>query len=176
MPPDRVGVARQLRLGGTLKPTASGGFELDLSTPTAHKTAAVFGPSVTAVPAPAAELLAAWLRRAGLGAASRPFVFVPSASGAAGHAEPVAPSAWTKVVQAAFRRHARVALAPKELRSSYVTWLRAGEHSDAALARAARQMRHSSAQQASAAYDRAGAARLSAAAVRAAGAHAERFA
>ena len=66
--------------------------------------------------------------------------------------------------------------APKEMRSSYITWLRAGEHSDAALRRVARQMRHSSAQQASAAYDREGAHRLSAAAVRAAGKHAARFA
>ena len=68
-----------------------------------------------------------------------------------------------------------MALAPKELRSSYITWLRANEHSDAALARAARLMRHSSAQQASAAYDKEGATRLSAAAVRAAGKHAARF-
>ena len=77
---------------------------------------------------------------------------------------------WTKVVQAAFKRHSGVALAPKELRSSYITWLRAGEHSEDALRRAAQQMRHSSAQQASASYDKERASRLSAAAVRAAGA------
>ena len=52
VPPDRVGVARKLQLGVTLKPSAAGGgFELDLSTPDAHKTAAIFGPSTTAVPA-----------------------------------------------------------------------------------------------------------------------------
>ena len=41
VPPDRVGVARKLQLGVTLKPSAAGGggFELDLSTPDAHKTA-----------------------------------------------------------------------------------------------------------------------------------------
>ena len=66
-------------------------------------------------------------------------------------------------------------LAPKELRSSYITWLRSSSHSDDTLRRAAQQMRHSSAQQASAAYDKEGASRLSAAAVRAAGAHAARF-
>ena len=39
VPPDRVGVARKLQLGVTLKPSAAGdGFELDLSTPDAHKT------------------------------------------------------------------------------------------------------------------------------------------
>ena len=91
------------------------------------------------------------------------------------HARPNDPKRWTKVVQAAFKRHSGVALAPKDLRSSYVTWLRSGAHSDEALRRAAWQMRHSPAQQASAAYDKGRAERLAAAAVRAAGAHAARF-
>ena len=54
VPPDRVGVARQLQLGVTLKPKKiagrAAGFELDLRTPDAHKTAALFGPSITPVP------------------------------------------------------------------------------------------------------------------------------
>ena len=66
VPPDRVGVARKLQLGVTLKPAAGGGFELDLSTPNAHKTAAIFRPSTTAVPAAACALLQAWLAEAGL--------------------------------------------------------------------------------------------------------------
>ena len=67
VPPDRVGVARKLQLGVTLKPTASaaGGFELDLRTPDAHKTAALFGPSTTPVPAAACALLRVWLAEAG---------------------------------------------------------------------------------------------------------------
>ena len=78
VPPDRVGVARQLQLGVTLKPTAGGGFELDLRTPDAHKTAAIFGPSTTAVPAAACALLRlrAWLAEAGLtstAAATKPY-------------------------------------------------------------------------------------------------------
>ena len=136
VPPDRVGVTRLLRVGGTLKPTANGGFDLDLSTRNAHKTAAAFGPSLTAVPTQATELLTAWLRLTGLSAASKPYVFVLGASDATGHGVPVASSAWTKVVQAAFKRHLGVALAPKELRSSYITWLRSGEHSEDALRRA----------------------------------------
>ena len=44
VPPDRVAVARKLQLGVTPIPTAGGGFNLDLSTPDAHKTAAVFVP------------------------------------------------------------------------------------------------------------------------------------
>ena len=64
VPPDRVGVARKLQLGVTLKPTSSAagggdGFELDLRTPDAHKTAAIFGPSTTAVPGAACALLRA---------------------------------------------------------------------------------------------------------------------
>ena len=45
-------MARKLQLGVTLKPSAAGGdgFELDLRTPDAHKTAALFGPSTTAAP------------------------------------------------------------------------------------------------------------------------------
>ena len=62
VPPDRVGVARKLQLGVTLEPTAGGGgFELDLRTPDAHKTAALFGPSPPPVPAAACALLRAWL-------------------------------------------------------------------------------------------------------------------
>ena len=67
VPPDRVGVARKLQLGVSLKPSAAGGggFELDLSTPDAHKTAAIFGPSTTAGPAGGGALLQAWLDAAG---------------------------------------------------------------------------------------------------------------
>ena len=70
------------------------------------------------------------------------------------------------VVKTAFKRHSGVPLAPQELRSAYVTFLRSEENDDAALRAAALAMRHSTAQQASPAYDKGGAARLSAAAVR----------
>ena len=96
MPPNRVGVARKLQLGVTLKPSAAGGggFELDLSTPDAHKTAAIFGPSTTAVPAAACALLQAWLAAAGLTtAAAKPYVFVlgnpaRGGGGAVDHSKP----------------------------------------------------------------------------------------
>ena len=70
VPPDRVGVGRKLQLGVTLKPTADG-FDLDLSTPDAHKTAAIFGPSTTPVPAAACALLRAWVAAAGRAALDR---------------------------------------------------------------------------------------------------------
>ena len=56
-----------------------------------------------------------------------------------------------------------------------MTFLRSEANSDEALKRAALQMRHSERQQAGPAYDKERAQRLSAAAVRAAGASAARF-
>ena len=201
VPPDRVGVTRQLRLGVTLKPTPGGGFDLDLSTPDAHKTAAAFGPTVTAVPAPTCALLRAWLALDGLPSAAtasqppqqQPYVFVPppassassstsaasssssSSDATSGHAAPVTAKRWTKVVQAAFKRHAGVALCPKDLRSSYITWLRSEANTDAMLKSAAFAMRHSTVQQAGPAYDKERSSRLSSAAVQQAQAHAAGF-
>ena len=163
----------------TLKPSATeaGGFDLDLNTPDAHKTAAAFGPSRTAVPAATAKLLTAWLQLAKLNgataAAQQPYVFVLTAK--AGHAAPVDAKCWTKVVQAAFKRQSGVALAPKDLRSSYITWLRSEENGDATLKAAALAMRHSVTQQAAPAYDKGAAARLNAACTAAAETQAQRF-
>ena len=178
VPPDRVGVARKLQLGITLKPTADG-FDLDLSTPDAHKTAAIFGPSTTPVPAAACALLKAWVAAAGLSAVPNPYVFVlGSARGGGGvyHSQPVDDKCWTKVVQAVFKRQAGVPVAPKDLRSSFITFLMSDANSDEALKKAvAHSMRHSTAQQASGAYDKEGANRNWAAAVRVAGEYASRF-
>ena len=68
-----------------------------------------------------------------------------------------------------------VPLAPKELRSSCVTWLRSNENSDDVLKAAAFAMKHSTAQSAGPAYDKERSERLSAAAVKAVGEHAARF-
>ena len=183
VPPDRVGVARKLQLGVTLKPTAGGGFELDLSTPDAHKTAAIFGPSTTAVPAAACALLQAWLDAAGLttaAAATKPYVFVLGnpARGAdtVDHSKPLDARRWTEVVQAVLKRQAGVAFAPKDLRSSFITFLMSDENSDEVVKKAvAHAMRHSTAQQASPAYDKERAERTWAAAVQVAGSYAARF-
>ena len=64
-----------------------------------------------------------------------------------------------------FKAHAGVPLAPKELRSSFITFLRSGHNSDAALKSAAFAMRHSSAQARGPAYDKERSERLSAAVV-----------
>lgn len=188
VPPDRVGVARKLQLGVTLKPTATSaagggdGFELDLRTPDAHKTAALFGPSTSPVPAAACALLRAWLAEAGLAAAAaKPYVFVLGGGRGGGaavdHSKPLGASRWTEAVKAVLKRQAGVPLAPKDLRSSFITFLLSDANSDEALKKAvAHAMRHSPAQQGSAAYDKEGAERTWAAAVRVAGAFAARFA
>ena len=83
---------------------------------------------------------------------------------------------WTKVVQAVFKRQAGLPFAPKDLRSSFVTFLLSDGNSDEALKKAVAQaMRHSTAQQTSSAYDKEGTERNWAAAVRVADAYASRF-
>jgi hypothetical protein len=156
------------------------GFELDLSTPDAHKTAAIFGPSTTAVPAAACALLTAWLAEARLttNATAKPYVFVlgSHARGAVDHAKPLGTPRWTEVVKAVLKRQAGVAFAPKDLRSSFITFLLSDANSDEALKKAvATAMRHSTAMQASGAYDKERAERTWASAVQVAGAYAARF-
>ena len=68
--------------------------------------------------------------------------------------EPLQPFQWTRLIQTMFKHHSGVALAPKDLRSSHVTWLKTGEHDDATLRAAAQAMRHSSKTQDSAAYNK----------------------
>ena len=104
-----------------------GGFELDLRTPDAHKTAALFGPSTTPVPAAACALLRAWLAEAGLAATAKPYVFVLGGGRGGGaavdHSKPLGASRWTEAVKAVLKRQAGVPLAPKDLRSSFITFL-----------------------------------------------------
>ena len=82
---------------------------------------------------------------------------------------------WTKLVKAVFKAHAGVPLAPKELRSSCITWLRSESNTDAVLKSAAWSMRHSERMARSGTYDKERGERLSKAAVDAIGAHAARF-
>ena len=147
----------------------------------AHKTAAIFGPSTTAVPAAACALLTAWLAEAGLTAiaAAKPYVFVlgnPARGGTVDHAKPLGTPRWTEVVKAVLKRQAGVAFAPKDLRSSFITFLLSDANPDEALKKAVAQaMRHSTAMQASGAYDKERAERSWASAVQVAGAYAARF-
>ena len=148
-PPDRVGVVRTLRLGGSLKRKPDGSsYELDLSEPGAHKTSAVFGATRTSINASISPWLDRYVTAADI--PSGGFLF---------HARGdkrvvIAPSAWSKCVKATFARHGDVALCPKDARASFITFLRSGDHDDKTVKAAATAMRHSSKIQASATYDK----------------------
>ena len=134
------------------------------------------------MPAAACTLLQAWLAEAGLTttATAKPYVFVlgnpARGGGAVDHAAPLDARRWTEVVKAVLKRQAGVAFAPKDLRSSFITFLMSEANPDEALKKAvAHAMRHSAALQASGAYDKERAERSWAAAVQVAGAFAARF-
>ena len=74
-PPDRVGVMRKLQLGVTLLRNANGAYQLDLSSPTDHKTAAVFGPSRTTLSATVSTLVDDYVELASLDATQKHYLF-----------------------------------------------------------------------------------------------------
>ena len=128
------------------------------------------------MPEAACALLKAWVAAAGLTAAAKPYVFVLGGGGGgggigpAGHAHPVADKRWTEVVQGVLKRHSGVAMAPKDLRASFITFLMSDANTDEQLKKAvAHAMRHSAAMQQGAAYDKEKSERLWAAAVKVAG-------
>ena len=83
------------------------------------------------------------------------FVLGGGRGGAVDHAKALDVRRWTEVVQAVLKRQAGVAFAPKDLRSSFITFLLSDANSDEALKKAvAHAMRHSTALQASSAYDK----------------------
>ena len=147
-PPDRVGVVRTLKLGRSLKRKLDGSYQLDLSEPGAHKTSAVFGATRTDISASITPWLDDYLELAGIPDGG--FLFHKRGD----FYTAVLPSAWTRLVKSTFERHGDVKMAPKDARSSFITFLRSGEHSDEAVKAAAVAMRHSSKTQASAAYDK----------------------
>jgi uncharacterized membrane protein YgcG len=167
LPPDRVGVYRQLKLGSTLK-ADGGSYKLDLAERNAHKTSEVFGPTRTTVTTAVAARLDALVKLDQLQRGD--FLFHAS-----DRQTVLSPCAWTRFVQSTFKKYSGVALSPKDCRSSFVSWLRSGDHGDAALKAAAIAMHHSSAVAASAHYDKYGSDRTVAAAVKAADDFARRF-
>ena len=97
-------------------------------------------------------------------------------AGAVDHAKALDARRWTEVVQAVLKRQAGVTFAPKDLRSSFITFLLSDANSDEALKKAVAQaMRHSTTLQGSTTYDKERAERSWAAAVQVAGAFAARF-
>jgi integrase len=167
LPPDRVGVYRQLQLGNTLKPVGKS-YIVDLSEPGTHKTSAIFGPSRTTVPESVATYIKMLIELDRLQPGEYLFHSCERRT-------PLSSSAWTRHVQRAFKRYSGIAFAPKDCRASFITWLRDGEHGDETLRAAANAMRHSSTTQASAAYDKHGSDRVVAAAVAVAEAFAKKY-
>ena len=70
------------------------------------------------------------------------------------HTAPYSEPMWSNIIKSIFERHGGVALAPKDLRSSFVGFLKSGAHDDTVLKAAAAAMKHSSKTQASIAYDK----------------------
>ena len=142
-PPDRVRVIRELKLGSTLKKTA-GGYDLDLREEGLHKTSAVMGPSLTALPTSVVPWLELWIKLTSVPADGLLF--------ASRGGDAITPPNWGRMVRACFKRYAGVAVTPKDLRSSYITYLKSDQHSDESLRAAAIAMRHNTATQSSTAY------------------------
>ena len=166
-PPDRVRVWRELKLGTTLRRCEDGsGYDLNLTAPGLHKSSAVFGPSCTQLHASVVPWLDAWIKLTGI--ADGEFVFT-----AKDGVKPHSPSQWTRLVQRVYRKHAGVAIAPKDLRSMYITFLKSGDHGDELLKATALSMRHSSKMQDSAAYNKSN--KIAQTAVAAAGSYSDRF-
>ena len=163
-PPDRVGLLRTLQLGGTLCLSDDGGCNLVVSKPEAHKTVGVFGATNTQLNASTTVWIQRYMKLAAI--PDTGFLF---------HAKddtssPLESALWTRLVQRIYKKHAGVAICPKDLRASFISWLRSGEHGDEVLKAAAVAMRHDSQTAASATYDKEGTQRLVEAAMKVAAA------
>ena len=145
-PPDRVGVTRTLQLGRTLKRKDDGSYELDLSQPGAHKTAAIFGATRTTINASIAPWLDRYIKLAGIQDGG--FLFhAPGDPQAA-----ASPSTWTERVKAIFARHGDVASFGQNARSSFITFLRMAMAASAAYDKGACDRRVSAAMKVAADY------------------------
>lgn len=114
---------RRLRFKHTLVARSGGGWRLDLSSrKDGHKTSKYYGPYCTALP----EALNGLLNRLrdalaleGEGG-DEAYLFGPNHS----IDRPYESAAWTMAVKRAFQKHHGREVAPKTLRSSFITWLR----------------------------------------------------
>ena len=123
VPPDRVGLIRKLRFGHTLK-RREGGWRLDLTKARdGHKTSRFYGPFAAALPDELTGVLNAYAAVLELEVdGTEAYLFHPTRSGAIDR--PVESSAWTAYVRALFTRLVGSAVAPKTLRSIFITWIR----------------------------------------------------
>jgi hypothetical protein len=111
----------QLRLGHTLQRTSSGGFKIDLSKQRdAHKTSRFYGPFAASLPEALTPVLSKYCTVLELDAPTDggPYLFHPPQSASDRSLEP---SAWCGWVRRLFKRHHGTEIAPKTLRSVFIT-------------------------------------------------------
>ena len=152
IPPDRVGCIRKLRFGHTLKRKPGGGWAMDLSKQRdGHKTSRFYGPFAASLPIALTPILDKYeqLFKFELGG-DEAYLFHPPQSG---FDRPMEMNNWSQWVGRLFQRHAGVAIAPKTLRSIFITWLRSNTDAPEILKSAAHAQKHSEARQASDDYD-----------------------
>ena len=152
IPPDRVGCIRKLRFGHTLKRKPSGGWAMDLSKQRdGHKTSRFYGPFAASLPSALTPVLDKYeeLFKFEMGG-DEAYLFHPPQSG---FDRPMESSSWSQWVSRLFQRHSGVAIAPKTLRSIFITWLRSNTDAPEILKAAAHAQKHSEARQASDDYD-----------------------
>ena len=152
IPPDRVGCIRKLRLGHTLKKKNGGGWMMDLSKQRdGHKTSRFYGPFAASLPAELTPILDQYEQLFSLElGGDEAYLFHPPQSG---FDRAMESSSWSQWVGRLFQRHAGVTIAPKTLRSIFITWLRSNTDAPEILKSAAHAQKHSEARQAGDDYD-----------------------
>ena len=152
IPPDRVGCIRKLRLAHTLKRKDGGGWMMDLSKQRdGHKTSRFYGPFAASLPAELTAILDRYAIALELEiGGENAYLFHPPHGS---NDRPMESAAWTGWVKRLFKRHHGEEVAPKTLRSSFITWLRGQDAAPQILKSAAHAMKHSEARQASSDYD-----------------------
>ena len=152
IPPDRVGCIRKLRLAHTLKRKEGGGWMMDLSKARdGHKTSRFYGPFAASLPAELTPILDRYAIALELEVGGEnAYLFHPPQGSSE---RPMESAAWTGWVKRLFKRHHGEEVAPKTLRSSFITWLRGQDAAPQILKSAAHAMKHSEARQASSDYD-----------------------
>ena len=153
LPPDRVGIIRKLRFGHTLKRIENGtGWRLDLSKQRdGHKTSRFYGPFAAKLPEELNAVLDAYAAVLALEwGGSHAYLFHPLRGDLD---RPLSSSEWTAYIRRLFKKWHGTEIAPKTLRSIFITWLRDSTDCPDVLKSAAHAMKHRPEMQADGTYD-----------------------
>ena len=116
-----------------------------------HKTSRFYGPFAASLPAELTPILDRYAIALELEVGGEnAYLFHPPQGSSE---RPMESAAWTGWVKRLFKRHHGEEVAPKTLRSSFITWLRGQDAAPQILKSAAHAMKHSEARQASSDYD-----------------------